>query len=85
MELGRAFTPQTSYVPACSTHFRVILEPDEARWFAHCPLLQSDGAATWGYTPGEALKNILRCGEPVPQDTPGGAPGLRPSPTCGLI
>lgn len=38
--------------------FRVIVEPDEDRWFAYCPALRNKGAATWGYTRGEALKNI---------------------------
>ena len=38
--------------------FRVVVEPDEDRWAAYCPLLESLGAATWGYTRGEALKNI---------------------------
>ena len=38
--------------------FMVVVEPDEDRWFAHCPLLEKRGAATWGYTKEEALKNI---------------------------
>ncbi len=38
--------------------FRVVVEPDEERWFAYCPLLESRGAATWGRTREEALKNI---------------------------
>lgn len=38
--------------------FKVIIEPDEDRWFAHCPVLEEKGAATWGYTQEEALKNI---------------------------
>jgi predicted RNase H-like HicB family nuclease len=36
----------------------VVVEPDEDRWFAYCPLLEKRGASTWGYTKGEALKNI---------------------------
>lgn len=36
--------------------FKVVIEPDEDRWFAYCPLLK--GCATWGYTKEEALKNI---------------------------
>lgn len=59
--------------------FRVIVEPDEDRWFSHCPLLESRGAATWGYSREEALKNIqevlhlvlknmIRHGEPIPQE-----------------
>ena len=38
--------------------FRVVIEPDEGRWSAHCPVLEKYGAATWGYTEEEALKNI---------------------------
>jgi len=38
--------------------FKVIVESDEDRWFAHCPVLEEKGAATWGYTQEEALKNI---------------------------
>jgi predicted RNase H-like HicB family nuclease len=38
--------------------FSVIIEPDEDRWFAYCPILENRGAATWGYTKEEAIKNI---------------------------
>ena len=38
--------------------FRVVVEPDEDRWIAYCPLLQSKGGATWGETQDEALQNI---------------------------
>ena len=38
--------------------FRVVVEPDEDRWVAYCPLLETKGGATWGYTREEALKNI---------------------------
>ncbi len=38
--------------------FRVVVEPDEDRWSAYCPVLEKFGAATWGYTEQEALKNI---------------------------
>ena len=38
--------------------FRVIVEPDRDRWHAYCPALVSAGAATWGYTRTEALRNI---------------------------
>lgn len=41
------------------THaFKVVVEPDDDRWFAYCPLLETKGAATWGYTREEALSNI---------------------------
>lgn len=62
--------------------FKVVIEPDEDRWFASCPALEKYGAATWGYTKEDALKNIrevlemtleefLEDGEPVPQESEG--------------
>jgi predicted RNase H-like HicB family nuclease len=58
--------------------FRVALEPDEDRWHARVPEIESRGAATWGRTREEALKNIqevaqmvieemLEDGEPIPE------------------
>ena len=38
--------------------FNVVVEPDEDRWHAYCPALVHQGAATWGNTEQEALKNI---------------------------
>lgn len=38
--------------------YRVILEEDEGRWHAAVPELEAQGAATWGYTREEALRNI---------------------------
>jgi predicted RNase H-like HicB family nuclease len=38
--------------------FKVIVEPDEDRWHAYCPALESQGAATWGYTREEAYQHI---------------------------
>ncbi|MGB6686729.1 MAG: type II toxin-antitoxin system HicB family antitoxin [Terracidiphilus sp.] len=57
--------------------FRVVLEPDEDVWRACVPDLESRGAATWGKTKEEALRNInevaqiviesmLEDGEPLP-------------------
>ncbi len=59
--------------------FRVVVEPDEDRWFAYCPALESKGGATWGCTKEEALKNIkevvemtieslIEHGEPIPEE-----------------
>ena len=59
--------------------YRVVVEPDEDRWAAHCPALDKYAAATWGYTREEALKNIqdvvqmvlqelLEDREPIPED-----------------
>ena len=38
--------------------FKVVVEPDEDRWYAYCPLLEQYGAATWGWTEAEAHKHI---------------------------
>jgi predicted RNase H-like HicB family nuclease len=38
--------------------FKVVVEPDEDRWHAYCPALESQGAANWGHTREEALKHI---------------------------
>lgn len=45
--------------------FRVVVEPDEDRWVSYCPALEQFGAATWGYTEEEALKNIREVVEMV--------------------
>jgi predicted RNase H-like HicB family nuclease len=39
-------------------NFKVIVEPDGDCWHAYCPALVSAGAATWGHTRTEALRNI---------------------------
>lgn len=49
--------------------FRVVVEPDEDRWFACCPILEKRGAATWGYTHKEALKNIREVLQMVVEET----------------
>ena len=57
--------------------FRVVVEPDEDKWHAYCPVLLEKGAATWGDTEEEAFHNIqevvqmvvdelVRDGEKVP-------------------
>ncbi len=38
--------------------FRVVVEPYGERWQAYCPVLEEQGAVTWGFTEAEALKNI---------------------------
>jgi len=58
--------------------FRVKIEPDEDTWHARVPELEDRGAATWGNSQEEALRNIqevarmvieemLRDGEPIPE------------------
>lgn len=57
--------------------FRVVVERDEDKWHARVPEIESRGAATWGTTREEALRNIqevarivieemLEDGEPIP-------------------
>jgi predicted RNase H-like HicB family nuclease len=57
--------------------FPVVVEPDEDVWRAFVPDLESKGAATWGHSKEDALKNIqevaqmvieelLEDGEPLP-------------------
>lgn len=48
--------------------FRVVVEPDEDRWHAYCPVLEKYGAATWGYTKEEALKNIKEVVEMIVEE-----------------
>jgi predicted RNase H-like HicB family nuclease len=38
--------------------FHVRIEPDADKWRAYVPDLEAKGAATWGETREEALKNI---------------------------
>jgi predicted RNase H-like HicB family nuclease len=45
-------------------NFKVVIEADEdfdgnpSGWHAYCPVLEKQGASTWGATEAEALKNI---------------------------
>ncbi len=38
--------------------FNIVVERDEDRWHAYCPALHEKGAATWGQTREQALRNI---------------------------
>ncbi len=38
--------------------FKVVVEPDDDRWYAYCPALHKYGAATWGETREEAFQHI---------------------------
>jgi predicted RNase H-like HicB family nuclease len=66
-------------------NFKVVVEPDEdfdgnpSGWHAFCPVLEPQGASTWGATQAEALKNIdelvhtvvesmLEHGEHIPEE-----------------
>ena len=59
--------------------FKVVVEPDEDKWHARVPQLESKGAATRGNTREEAFRNIeevtrmviedtLADGEPIPEE-----------------
>lgn len=68
-----------SYLTANKSYiFRIVLEQDEDVWRAYIPELESKGAATWGATREEALRNmqevaqlvieeLLEQGEPIPK------------------
>jgi len=76
-------------------NFKVVVEPDGERWHAYCPALVSQGAATWGHTEKEALKNIedvvkmvveslLEHGDPIPT-SPSGFVQVSPEPQVAVI
>ncbi len=48
--------------------FRVVVEKDEDVWRAYVPELESRGAATWGHTRDEALRNIEEVLQMVVED-----------------
>jgi predicted RNase H-like HicB family nuclease len=72
--------------------FRVVIEPDEDRYYAEVPALPD--CHSWGYTYEEALKNIKQAaelcletmtedGEPIPEED---SQTLRTAPiTLGLV
>lgn len=45
--------------------FPIEIEPDEDWWFARVPDLESQGAAAWGMTRDEALRNIQEVAQMV--------------------
>lgn len=58
--------------------FHIVVEPDEDVWRAYIPELEDKGAATWGHTKDEALRNIqevaqmvieelVEDGQPIPE------------------
>jgi len=47
---------------------RVVLEQDEDVWRAYVPELEAKGAATWGHTKEEALKNIQEVAQMVMEE-----------------
>jgi len=47
---------------------RVVLEPDEDTWRAYIPELEAKGAATWGHTREEALRNMQEVAQMVMEE-----------------
>ena len=68
--------------PSAKTYkFHAVIEPDEDEWFACCPALETQGAATGGITWEEAyinihqvlrmtLESMIEHGETIPSDAP---------------
>jgi predicted RNase H-like HicB family nuclease len=80
-------SPNEAAQMAMTYNFKIVEEPDEdfdgnpAGWHAYCPVLERQGASTWGETQDEALKNInelvrmvvesmLEHGERIPEEPP---------------
>jgi predicted RNase H-like HicB family nuclease len=72
--------------------FTAVVEPDEDRWYAHCPALVRHGGATWGKTREEALANLQQVvkmvvasmvehGEPIVEGAPKGTAEYPRSPS----
>lgn len=60
---------------------RVILEQDEDVWRAYVPELEARGAATWGKTQEEALRNIQEVAQMVMEELQEDGEALPPSVT----
>lgn len=61
--------------------FPVIVEPDEDVWRAYVPDLEGRGAATWGNTPDEALRNIQEVTQMVVEELLADGEALPPGVT----
>ena len=61
--------------------FPVVLEADEDVWRAYIPELEARGAATWGHTKEEALKNIQEVAQMVIEELLEDGEQLPPSVT----
>ncbi len=60
---------------------RVVLEQDEDVWRAYVPELEAQGAATWGHTREEALRNIQEVAQMVMEELQEDGEKLPPSVT----
>ena len=58
---------------------RVVLEPDEDVWRAYIPELEAKGAATWGHTREEALRNMQEVAQMVMEELEQDGEPLPPS------
>ncbi len=61
--------------------FPVVVEPDEDVWRAYVPELEAKGAATWGHTREEALKNVQEVAQMVIEELLDDGESLPPSVT----
>lgn len=61
--------------------FRVVVERDEDVWRAYVPELETRGAATWGHSQDEALRNIEEVLQMVVEDLLQGGESLPQSVT----
>lgn len=48
--------------------FSIVVEPDGDQWRAYIPDLESRGAATWGRTRDEAIRNIQEVAQMVVEE-----------------
>jgi predicted RNase H-like HicB family nuclease len=48
--------------------FPIVVEPDEDAWRAYVPDLEAKGAATWGTSREEAIRNIQEVAQMVIED-----------------
>lgn len=46
----------------------IVVEPDDDVWRAYIPSLESRGAATWGHTREEALRNLQEVAQMVVEE-----------------
>ena len=60
---------------------RVVLEPDEDVWRAYIPELEAKGAATWGHTKEEALRNMQEVAQMIMEELDEDGEPLPPSVT----
>lgn len=67
--------------PMRSFVLRVVLEPDEDVWRAYIPELEAKGAATWGHTREEALRNMQEVAQMVMEELEQDGEPLPPSVT----